>query len=71
LITVAALVAMYRTDQLSFHLGRALENGLTKDELVEAVTHLAFYTGWPNAMTAILTAKDLFDRANQSQDTVH
>jgi 4-carboxymuconolactone decarboxylase len=64
LITVAALVALYRTEQLGFHLGRALENGVTKDELIEAITHLAFYAGWPNAMTAIGTAKRLFHSAD-------
>jgi len=61
LITVSALVALYRTEQLGFHLRRAIENGVTEDELVEVVTHLAFYAGWPNAMTAITMAKDLFD----------
>jgi 4-carboxymuconolactone decarboxylase len=50
LITVTALVALYRTDQLGFHPRRALENGLSKDELVEAATHMAFYTGWPNGL---------------------
>ncbi len=59
LITVTTLVALYRTDQLGFHLRRALENGLSKDELIEAVTHMAFYTGWPNAMTAITQLKDI------------
>jgi 4-carboxymuconolactone decarboxylase len=53
LVTVAALVSLYRTDQLGSHLERALANGLTKDELVQAITHLAFYAGWPNAMSAI------------------
>lgn len=52
LVTVAALVALYRSDQLGFHLSLALENGLTEEELVEAITHLAFYAGWPNAMAA-------------------
>ncbi len=60
LITVAALVALYRTNQLPFHLQRALENGVTRDELIEAITHLAFYAGWPNAMSAAQTAKDVF-----------
>src|SRR4051795_9910024 len=64
LITVTALVALYRTEQLPFHLQRAVENGVTKDELVEAITHLAFYTGWPNAMTAIVTARKLFEPAD-------
>lgn len=60
LITVAALVALYRTDQMPGHLQLAIENGLSQDELIEAITHLAFYAGWPSAMTAILTAKRLF-----------
>jgi 4-carboxymuconolactone decarboxylase len=59
LVTVAALVALYRTDQLGSHLQRALGNGLTKDELVHAITHLAFYAGWPNAMTAITQLKNI------------
>src|SRR5437667_6426858 len=53
LVTVSALVSLYRTDQLRSHLRRAVDNGLTIDELVEAITHLAFYAGWPNAMSAI------------------
>jgi len=59
-ITVSALVAMNRKDQLPFHLRRALENGVTKDELVELITHLAFYSGWPTAMSAIMLAKEAF-----------
>jgi 4-carboxymuconolactone decarboxylase len=60
LVTVAALVALYRTEQLPGHLTRALTNGLTRDEIIEAITHLAFYTGWPNAVTALGLAKTLF-----------
>jgi 4-carboxymuconolactone decarboxylase len=60
LATVAALIAMNRPDQLRFHLKRAVENGLTQDELIELVTHLAFYAGWPNAMSATMTAKEVF-----------
>src|SRR5262245_2169491 len=60
LITVAALVALNRPDQLRFHLGRAVENGVRREELIEAITHLAFYSGWPNAMTAVTIAKELF-----------
>jgi 4-carboxymuconolactone decarboxylase len=60
LITVAALVALCREKQLVGHLGRALDNGLSKDELGELITHLAFYAGWPAAMTAALVAKDVF-----------
>ena len=63
LATVASLVALNRPDQLRFHLNRAVENGLTKEELVEVITHLAFYSGWPNAMTAILLAKEVFSKA--------
>jgi 4-carboxymuconolactone decarboxylase len=59
-VTVAALIAMNRTEQLPFHLRRALENGVTKDELVELITHLAFYSGWPTAMSAIRLAKEAF-----------
>jgi len=53
LITVAALISMYRLEQLPFHINRALENGLTQEELVEAATHLAFYAGWPAAASAL------------------
>ena len=60
LITVAALVALNRPDQLRFHLGKAVENGVKQQELVEAITHLAFYSGWPNAMSAVMIAKELF-----------
>src|ERR1700744_3362990 len=57
LITVATLVALGREKQLVGHLGRALDNGLSKEELGEVITHLAFYAGWPAAMTAALVAK--------------
>src|SRR5512134_423849 len=60
LITVAALVALYRTRELPGHLGRALTNGVTRDELVELITHLAFYAGWPCAMSAMVAAKEVF-----------
>jgi len=60
LITVASLVALNRTEQLRFHLRRALDNGATKDEIVELITHLAFYSGWPTAMSAMLVAKEVF-----------
>ncbi|MFC5833956.1 carboxymuconolactone decarboxylase family protein [Nonomuraea insulae] len=59
LVTVSALVALYRGEQLASHLRKALENGLSKDELVHAITHLAFYTGWPNAMTAMIQLKKI------------
>jgi 4-carboxymuconolactone decarboxylase len=63
LATVAALVALHRPEQLRFHLEYALKNGLTKEELIEVVTHLAFYSGWPNAMSAIMIAKQAFSKA--------
>jgi 4-carboxymuconolactone decarboxylase len=62
LITVAALVALNRSEQLRGHLERALQNGVTKDELVELITHMAFYAGWPNAMTSALVAKEIFEQ---------
>src|SRR5579884_2292273 len=61
-ITVSALVALNRTEQLTWHLKRALDNGVTKDELVELITHLAFYSGWPNAMSAMRVAKEVFSQ---------
>ncbi|MGP8160862.1 MAG: carboxymuconolactone decarboxylase family protein [Candidatus Dormibacteria bacterium] len=64
LITVATLVALYRTDQMASHMKRAIDNGLTVEELVEAITHIAFYAGWPNAMTAITTARKLFEQTS-------
>ncbi|MFF1566953.1 carboxymuconolactone decarboxylase family protein [Streptomyces sp. NPDC058293] len=60
LITVAVLIAGGDADQLAFHLGRAKDNGVTETELIEAITHLAFYAGWPKAMTAITVAKQVF-----------
>ena len=62
LATVSALIAMNRPDQLRSHLALALENGVTQDELVEAITHLAFYAGWPSAVTAISVAKEVFQK---------
>ena len=62
LITCAALVTLGKTEQMNFHFPRAMENGVTQDELVELITHLAFYVGWPNAMSAATRAKELFAR---------
>lgn len=61
LITVATLVAMYRSDQLRGHIGRALDNGVTKEEIGEVITHMAFYSGWPTAAQASRIAKEVFD----------
>ena len=60
LITVAAMIALNRPEQLRSHLQRARDNGVTKDEVVEMITHLAFYAGWPNAVTALAVAKETF-----------
>lgn len=62
LITVAALVALNRADQLRFHLQRALENGVKKQELIEEITHPAFYSGWPTEVNAVTVAKEIFSK---------
>lgn len=62
LITVAALIALNRPDQLRFHLGKAVENGVQEQELIESITHLAFYAGWPSAMSAVMVAKEVFSK---------
>lgn len=62
LVTVAALIALNRPEQLRSHLIRARENGVTQDEVVETITHLAFYCGWPNAVSAINVAKEVFEK---------
>jgi 4-carboxymuconolactone decarboxylase len=61
LVTVACLISLYRTNELPFHLKRAVENGVTREELVETITHLAFYAGWPPAMTALALLRSVFD----------
>jgi 4-carboxymuconolactone decarboxylase len=61
LVTVAALTAAGNTEQLIFHLDFARRNGTTQAELVEAITHLAFYAGWPKAMSAMAVARQVFD----------
>ena len=62
LITVSALIAMNRADQLKGHLERALVNGVTKDEIGEVITHMALYAGWPTAMTAGRIASQVFEQ---------
>ncbi|HYG82370.1 MAG TPA: carboxymuconolactone decarboxylase family protein, partial [Pyrinomonadaceae bacterium] len=62
LVTVAALIAMNRPDQLRSHLVRARDNGVTHEELIETIPHLAFYAGWPNAVTAIAVAREVFEK---------
>ena len=60
--TVAALIATGKTEQMDFHVPNAIKNGVTQEELVELVTHLAFYVGWPNAMSAVNRVKALFEK---------
>src|SRR3954466_8310624 len=60
LATVAALIAGGNIEQLNFHLPFAKQNGVTEEELIETITHLAFYTGWPKAMSAMTVAKNQF-----------
>jgi 4-carboxymuconolactone decarboxylase len=62
LATVAALTATYRVEQLEFHIGLALDNGLTPDEIAELITHVTMYAGWPAGVSAIERARAVFDR---------
>jgi 4-carboxymuconolactone decarboxylase len=61
LVVLATLISTYRPEQLRGHLGRALDNGVTKEELAEVITHLAFYAGWPAAVTARGIAAEVFE----------
>ena len=60
-ITLSSLVSLYRTNELPFHIRKALEHGVTRDEIIELITHLAFYSGWPTAATALTVARNVFD----------
>jgi len=60
LITCAALIATGKTEQMDFHFPNAIRNGVTEEEIVEMITHLAFYAGWPSAISAVSRAKALF-----------
>jgi 4-carboxymuconolactone decarboxylase len=62
LVTVTALIASGQVAQIPYHLNRAMDNGLTQTQAAEVITHLAFYAGWPNAMSAVPVAKDVFDK---------
>jgi 4-carboxymuconolactone decarboxylase len=59
LVTCAALVATGKAEQMAFHFPRAIENGVTPEELIEMITHLAFYVGWPSAMSAVARFKEV------------
>jgi 4-carboxymuconolactone decarboxylase len=63
LVTITSLISLYRINEMPFHLKKAVENGLTRDEIIGAITHLAFYAGWPPAMTALPIAKKVFAEA--------
>ncbi len=60
LITCTAIVAFGHVEQMKTHFPRAIANGVTKEELVEMITHMAFYSGWPSAVTAALQAREIF-----------
>ena len=62
LITVAVLTALYRTEQLRGHIARALDNGVTREEIGEAITHVAFYAGWPTGVNAAQVASQVFEQ---------
>ena len=63
LVTITCLISLYRINEMPFHLKKAVENGLTRDEIIGAITHLAFYAGWPPAMTALPVARKVFEEA--------
>jgi len=65
LVTIASLISLYRTNETPFHLRKAMENGVTREEIIGAITHLAFYAGWPPAMTALQIARKVFEEAGQ------
>jgi len=71
LITVAALVTLGREEQLRSHTRRALDNGVTPQELVEIATHLAFYAGWPAAMSAAMVLKSIIEPSGDEDSTSH
>ncbi len=62
LVTVSALIASGQVAQVSFHLNRAMDYGLTQEQAGEVITHLAFYAGWPSAFSALPVAKDVFEK---------
>src|SRR4051794_33102793 len=69
LVTISALIALYRGNELPFHMKKALENGIVGDEIIEVITHLAFYSGWPTASTALTIARQVFADAEQNEIT--
>lgn len=65
LVTVSALVASGQGAQVPYHLNRAMDNGLTQEQAAEVITHLAFYAGWPNAMSALPVVKEVFEQRSR------
>jgi 4-carboxymuconolactone decarboxylase len=65
LVTITSLIALYRVNEMPFHFKRALENGVTREEIIETITHLAFYAGWPPAMNALQIVRKVFDEADK------
>jgi 4-carboxymuconolactone decarboxylase len=63
LVTITSLISLYRINEMPFHLKRALENGVTRDEIIAVITHLAFYAGWPPVMTALPIIRKVFEEA--------
>lgn len=69
LITVSSLITGGNTEQLAFHLNKAQQNGLSEKEVKEAITHLAFYAGWPKTMSAITVAKEVFSEGTTTAES--
>jgi 4-carboxymuconolactone decarboxylase len=63
LVTITSLISLYRINELPYHLKLAIQNGVTRDEIIEVITHLAFYSGWPTASTALSIARKVFEEA--------
>jgi 4-carboxymuconolactone decarboxylase len=63
LVTLASLISLYRVNEIPFHVRKALENGVTREEIVGVITHLAFYAGWPPAMSALKIARQVFEES--------
>jgi 4-carboxymuconolactone decarboxylase len=71
LVTISALIAAGQVDQLASHTNRGMDNGLSETEIAEVITHLAFYAGWPSAMSAVRVAKSVFESRKPTQGTAH
>ena len=63
-VTVAVNTALYRTEQLRSHINRALDNGVTKEEIVQIITHVTFYAGWPTGVNGAAVASEVFQERN-------